>query len=92
MNVSFEEYEQPFPTFLIELPEEYRRKLTEQFNYECPIITLTSPRSTIGNISFRYARPLAVRISERSHVMSPRPCFKTVEQALRFSIRRRGTI
>ena len=84
VNVSFEEYEQPFPTFLIELPEEYRRKLTEQFNYECPIITLThhDPRS-------RYI----ISICERSqshfgtiHVMSPRPCFKTVEQALRFSI------
>ena len=84
VNVSFDDYEQPFPTFLLELPEKYRRKLTDRFNYECPVMTFThhDPRS-------KYI----ISTCERSwshvwliNVISPRPYWKTIEEALRYSV------
>ena len=40
VNVSFDDYVQPFPTFLLELPLDYRRKLADRFQVECPQLFL----------------------------------------------------
>jgi len=36
LNLRFRDYEQPFPTFVVELPFEIQRKLTEQYSLRCP--------------------------------------------------------
>ncbi len=84
VNASFDDYEQPFPTFLLELPEEYRRKLTDRFNYECPAIALThhDPRSKYIISTCERLRSHITTI----HIMSPRPCWNTIEEALRYSV------
>ncbi len=36
LNLKFRDYEQPFPAFVIELPVEIQRQLTEQYSVTCP--------------------------------------------------------
>jgi hypothetical protein len=82
VNISFEDYVQPFPTFLLELPPEYRSKLTGRFKVECPELILTHHDARTKYIlSFRSGGNACV---STCHVMSPR--WKTVEEALRFSV------
>jgi hypothetical protein len=82
VNISFDDYVQPFPTFILELPLEYRRKLAERFQVECPELVLTHHDARTKYIlSFRSGGNACV---STCHLMSPR--WKTVEEALRFSI------
>ena len=46
VNISFDDYAQPFPTFLLELPLDYRRKLEDRFQVECNKLLLMLPRCT----------------------------------------------
>ncbi len=81
VNISFDDYVQPFPTFLLELPEAYRRRLTDRFGFECPLLIVTHHDShTKYIVSFRSAGPSG---ETTFYIMSPR--WKTVEEALRFS-------
>ena len=81
VNVSFDDYVQPFPTFLLELPEAYRHTLTDRFGFECPELVLTHHDARTKYIlSFRSAGHAG---HSTFHIMSPR--WKTVEEALRFS-------
>jgi hypothetical protein len=81
VNISFDDYVQPFPTFLLELPEAYRRRLTDRFGFECPQLVVTHHDSRTKYIlSFRSACPSG---ESTCHIMSPR--WNTVEEALRFS-------
>ena len=81
VNISFDDYVQPFPTFLLELPEAYRRRLTDRFGFECPQLVVTHHDSRTKYIlSFRSACPSG---ESTFHIMSPR--WNTVEEALRFS-------
>jgi len=81
VNMSFDDYVQPFPTFLLGLPQEYRRKLAERFHVECPELVITHhDQRTKYILSFRFE----INPGESTfHIMSPR--WKTVEEALRFS-------
>jgi hypothetical protein len=80
VNLTFDEYVQPFPTFLLELPEAYRRRLTDRFQVECPQIVLTHHDARTKYIlSFR---SFVTTGSSTYHILSPR--WNTVEEALRF--------
>jgi hypothetical protein len=84
VNLSFDDYEQPFPTFLLELPEEYRRRLTERFGQECPTIVVTHHDRRSKYIISSCQR-LGSEI-DAINIMSPRPGRTTIEEALRFSV------
>jgi len=84
VNVRFEDYEQPFPVFIVQLPEDYRRKLTDRFQHECPAFVLNLHDKRTGYI---------ISFCEHGfheggtfNVMSPRTYRSTVEDALRFSL------
>jgi hypothetical protein len=82
VNISFDDYVQPFPTFILELPLEFRRKLSERFQVECPQLVLTHHDARTKYIlSFRCGGNAC---ASTCHLMSPR--WKTVEEALRFSV------
>ena len=82
VNISFDDYVQPFPTFLLELPLEYRCKLADRFQIECPQLVLTHHDArTKYIVSFRTGGNACV---STCHLMSPR--WKTVEEALRFGV------
>jgi hypothetical protein len=79
VNISFADYIQPFPTFLLELPLEYRRKLTDRFQHTCPEVVVT-------HHDYRTKYILSCRSTgagepSTHHIMSPR--WKTIEEALR---------
>lgn len=84
VNVSFEEYELPFPTVLLELPGPYRSMLTERFGQECPeVVAVHHDRRTGYIISVcerRAPQPSSI------NPMSPRRGRRTIEEALRFSV------
>jgi hypothetical protein len=80
VNVSFDDYVQPFPTFLLELPEAYRQTLTARFGFECPQLVVTHHDARTKYIlSFRSTNGAGHTTYQ---IMSPR--WKTVEEALRF--------
>lgn len=84
MNVSFDDYEQPFSTFLLELPQEYRRRLTERFGEECPVVVVTH-----HDRRSKYIITCCERVDSKNNamtIMSPKPGWKTIEDALRFSV------
>lgn len=84
LNVSFDDYEQPFPTFLVELPGPYRLMLAERFGLECPEVVVTHHDRRTKYIITYYERPSS-RISGVT-IMSPRPAQGSIEEALRFSV------
>jgi len=84
VNVSFEEYEQPFPIFIAEIPDEYRKQLALRFSEECPrfILTFHDRRS-------KYIVSLCehgVSKDGAYTIISPSPCWRTVEDAIQCSI------
>jgi len=83
VNVSFEEYEQPFPVFIAEIPDEYRKRLAVRFSEECPRFVLTfHDRRSKYIVSFSEH---GVSKGGTFTIMSPRPCWRTVENALQWS-------
>ena len=79
MNVSFDDYVQPFPTFLIELPDGYRQWLTECFRVKCPALVLTH-----HDASSKYIISWVMSGAEEhstEYILTPR--FGTIEEALR---------
>jgi hypothetical protein len=82
VNVSFDDYEQPFSTFLLELPGEFRRRLAERFGCDCPDFVVTHH----DRLS-KYIVSSCERAGSGSlNIMSPRPDRDTIEAALRFSV------
>jgi hypothetical protein len=82
VNISFDDYVQPFPTFLLEIPEAYRRRLTEQFGVECPHIVLTHHDARTKYIfSCR-----SLGHDARSTFYFTSPSFNTVEEAIRLKV------
>jgi hypothetical protein len=83
VNISFDDYVQPFPTFLLELPQEYRRRLSDRYQFECPEVVVTHHDARTKYIlSFRSSGVPGVPSTH--HVMAPRG--NTVEEALRISV------
>lgn len=79
VNVSFDDYAQPFPTFLLGLPLDYRRKLADRFQVECPQLFLIHHDARTRYIfSFRSEGDAGISYC---HYMLP--YLKTVEEALR---------
>ncbi len=39
--IAFKDYQQPFPTFMVEFPEEFRQDLSEAYDSECPFAVVT---------------------------------------------------
>lgn len=82
VNVSLQEYQQPFPSFVVDFPDEYRRKLTEEFGHECARFTLN-----FHDEKTHYLLTYCVHNSKRAstgNIISPRSQYKTIEDALRF--------
>ena len=77
IHVGFEEYEQPFPVFFVEIPESFRRLLNEQYGSPCTsaIIASHDPSSRTLFISTAHA--------ETFTLLSPRAGWRTIEEALR---------
>jgi hypothetical protein len=84
LNVSFDDYEQPFPTFLLELPEPYRRSLAERFGVESPDVVVTHHDRRTGYIISSCELPISR--TSTINIMTPRPGRTTIEEALRFSV------
>ena len=79
VNVSFDDYVQPFPTFLIELPEGYRQWLTECFRVKCPELVLTHHDARSKYIISWVMGGAEEHSTE--FILTPR--FGTIEEALR---------
>ena len=79
VNISFADYVQPFPTFLLELPLEYRRKLMDRFKHECPEVVVTHHDYRTKYIPS--CRSSGAGKPSTHHIMSPR--WNTIEEALR---------
>jgi len=82
VNVTLQEYQQPFPSFVVEFPEEFRRKLTQEFRHDCPRFVLN-----YHDEKTHYVLTYCVHDSKRGstgNIISPRKQFKTIEDALRF--------
>lgn len=83
VNVSFADYEQPFPVFFVELPERYRQETSKRFNEEfCPKFICVFHDKETGYIvtagESGPTRPGTVCI------MSARDQWRTIEDAMRF--------
>ena len=82
VNLSFDEYEQPFPVFLVEIPEDYRRHIAERFGHPCPrLVMLFHDRATqyiIPSCENGTGEPMTMTI------LSPRTKWKSIEDALQF--------
>lgn len=82
VNVSLSEYQQPFPAFLVEIPNEFRRRLTEEFAWQCPPFVLNyfdeKTRYLLSYCEHGISQPTT------GNIISPRKQFQTIEQALRF--------
>lgn len=84
VNVAFDEYEQPFPVFIMEVPAEFRLQLSERFGEVCPrFVTNLHDRRSQYIFSFCEQGPDG---GGTGNIMSPRRYWKTIEEALRFSI------
>lgn len=80
VNVSFDEYEQPFPVILVEVPEAFRRGLSLRFGIPCPRFVMTFH----DKIS-RYIVSMCLFGPGEAGtfiVISPRPEWKNIEDAL----------
>jgi hypothetical protein len=84
VNVSFDDYQQPFPTFLLELPEPYRRSLAERFGVESPEVVVTHHDRRTRYIISSCERPVSG--TTVINIMSPQPGRTTIEEALRFRV------
>ena len=79
INIAFKDYQQPFPTFMVEFPEEFRRDLSEAYDSECPFAVVTHHKAhTIMTVALRRNQ---VNVSR---VMSNR--WTTIEEGLRNTI------
>ncbi|MCR9209036.1 MAG: hypothetical protein NXI28_12455 [bacterium] len=82
VNVPHAEYEQPFPSIIIELPPEFRKSMTQDFGWPCPrFVLLYHDKSTGYLLSFCDQGSSGVGTM---NIISPRPQFKTIEDSLRF--------
>lgn len=83
VNLPFSEYEQPFPVFLVELSEVYRRTMTQRFSYRCPRFVMAFHDRPSGYIltSCEDGPDRGCPLT----IMSPRPCWENIEDALRYS-------
>lgn len=82
VRVTLQEYQQPFPSFVIEFPEDFRRKLTDEFRHGCARFVLN-----YHDEKTHYLLTYCVHDSRRGstgNIISPRKRFKTIEDALRF--------
>jgi len=84
INVSCGEYRQPFPVFLIELPDEFRQECNDRFDFECPrvikvlhddalghVFVVWNEQKQICMVPFDMFTPSVETIEERIHVI---PC------------------
>ena len=79
INIAFKDYQQPFPTFMVEFPEEFRRDLSEAYDSECPFAVVTYHNAnTIISVALRRDHVNVTR------VMSNR--WTTIEEGLRDGI------
>lgn len=88
VNVSLGEYEQPFASFIVELPMEFRKTMTEAFSWPCARFVVNyHDRRTGYLLSFCERGP-----SEPGsfNVISPRPEFATIEHALQYTAEQDG--
>lgn len=80
VNVSFDEYEQPFPVVVVEVPEAFRRGLSQRFGIPCPRFVMTFhdklSRYIVSMCQFGPGE------AGTFTVLSPRPEWKTIEDAL----------
>ena len=83
VNLPFSEYEQPFPVFLAELPEAYRRTLSQRCAHPCPRLVMCFHDRPSGYIftSAEYGPERNCTFS----IMRPHPRWASIEDALRFS-------
>ena len=79
VNVSFDDYAQPFPTFLLGLPTEYLRTLEDRFQVGCNKVFLIHHDARTKYI-FSFRSEDHAGMSYGSHIP---PYWKTVEEALR---------
>jgi hypothetical protein len=82
VNVSHADYEQPFPSIIVELPADFRRSMTERFEWPCPpFVLLYHDKRTGYLLAFCVVGPTE---AGTMNIISPRTQFKTIEKSLRF--------
>lgn len=80
VNLSFGDYEQPFPVFLVEVPDRYRRQLTERFGHTCPRFVMN-----FHDRRHRYIICTCLNGPDTGStftILSPRLQWKSIEEAL----------
>lgn len=83
LNIAFDDYQQPFPALFVELPEQYRRELTERFGIQCPCTALChhdKPSGYIFCTTVRHEGATGVVV-----ILPPRAGYSTLEEALNVS-------
>jgi len=81
VNVSHADYEQPFPSIIVELPADFRRSMTERFERPCPPFVLLYHDKRTGYL-FAYC-VVGPTEAGTMKIISPHPQFETIEQSLR---------
>ena len=80
VNLSFDEYEQPFTVLVVEIPEDYRCHIAERFGHRCPrLVMLFHDRATqyiVPSCESGPAEPMTMTI------LSPRTKWNSIEDAL----------
>lgn len=80
LAVAFDDYQQPYPTVLVEFPESYRQELTERFGVNCCRGIICHHEKPAGHIVC-----ITDAISKRPQIidiMTARPEYHSIEQAL----------
>jgi hypothetical protein len=76
INIAFKDYQQPFPTFMVEFPEDFRRDLSDDYGCECPFAVIAYHNANmIMTVALRRSQ---VNVSR---VMSGK--WTTIEEGLR---------
>jgi hypothetical protein len=88
VKLSFAEYEQPFPVFLVELPDTYRRGISERLGHPSPnFVTVFHDRPSDYILTICEYGPGR---DGTYWVMSPRSCWTTIEDALQLCVEEDG--
>lgn len=88
VKVRLDEYQQPFPSMIVELPDEFRRRLTEEFAWKCPrfVVNYFDERT---RYLFSFCET-AWQDQGTCNIIAPRRPFSDIEQALQFTTDKDG--
>lgn len=82
-TMAFEDYKQPFPVVIIELPKEYRQKLAKMWNQPkgpSHVIVHHEPEKGFITVNAFFDRGNII-----SHITPARPEYKTIEDAITYN-------